>query len=83
MSFEGFYVYCRLKNCYIMIKLINCFKDSAFYLGEEGVEVVGGGLLESPTPEGVERRCAELLAASHRLLPFTANRHNIPILLGT
>jgi hypothetical protein len=60
-----------------------CVQDSAFYLGGEGVEVVSGGLLETaPTPQGMEERCSALLAACNRLLPFTAIRHNIPILIG-
>jgi len=62
-------------------------KDSAFYLGGEKAETVcgsgGGGLLEdSLSPETVERRCAEILAACDRVLPFAAARHNIPLLLG-
>jgi len=59
-------------------------KDSAFYLGGEKAETVsGGGLLESSlSPEAIERRCADILAACDRVLPFAAARQNIPLLVG-
>ena len=41
-------------------------KDGAFYMVRETKETVGGGLLDSITAEGVDKKCNEILEACER-----------------
>jgi len=58
-------------------------KDGAFFLAKEtSSSSVSSGLLDHVTQANVEKKCDEILSLANGLIPFTANKHNIPILLG-
>ncbi|XP_023340398.1 uncharacterized protein LOC111710528 [Eurytemora carolleeae] len=57
-------------------------KDGAFFLSQESSGSSSSSLLENISQESIESKCDEILTICNTLVPFTANRNNIPILVG-
>lgn len=57
-------------------------KDGAFFLTKETSGSTSSGLLDNISQQNVERKCADVVSVSDGLVPFTANKNSIPILLG-
>jgi hypothetical protein len=57
-------------------------KDGAFYLNGEHKTSLGFGFLDQISRDSTETRCRAVLAACHAGLPFTASRHQTPVMVG-